>query len=87
MFDYFRIYSSNTHHVCCEYSPTKGLHDHCQSDDLDLHSRSQVRLKRDYYLICNISDNYNQTCIAVDLWMPYNYAHASFYDLDLDARS
>ena len=24
----------------------KGLYDHCQSDDLDLYSRSQVRLKR-----------------------------------------
>ena len=31
--------------------------DHCQSNDLDLHSRSQVRLKRDYFLTCNISDN------------------------------
>ena len=29
---------------CCENSPTKGLYDHCQSDDLDLHSRSQVHL-------------------------------------------
>ena len=39
------------HHVCCEdTSPTKGLYDHyCQSDDRDLHSRSQVRLKLDYF--------------------------------------
>ena len=28
-------YSSNAHQVCCEDSPTKGLYDHCQSDDLD----------------------------------------------------
>ena len=26
-------------------------------DDLDLHSKSQVRLKLDYFLTCNISDN------------------------------
>ena len=29
IFDYFRNYSSNTHQVCCEGSPTKGLYDHC----------------------------------------------------------
>ena len=57
MLDYFRNCSSNAHQVCCEDSPTKGLYDHCQSDDLDLHSRSQVRLKFDYFLTCNMSDN------------------------------
>ena len=41
----------------CEDSPTKGLNDHCQSDDRDFNSRSQVCLKRDYFLTCNISDN------------------------------
>ena len=50
MFDYFN-------QVCCEDSPTKGLYDHRQSDDLDLHSRPQVRLKLDYFLSGNISDN------------------------------
>ena len=47
------------HHVCCEDSQIKGLYDHFhfQSDYLDLHSRSQVRLNRDYFLTCNISDN------------------------------
>ena len=30
------------------------FYDHCQSDDLDLRSRSQVRLKRDYLLPCKI---------------------------------
>ena len=50
MFDYFRNYSSNAHQVCCEDSPDKGLYDHCQSDDLDHQSRSQVRLKRDFFL-------------------------------------
>ena len=32
----------------------KGLYDHCQADDRDLHSRSQVRLKfNDYFLTCS----------------------------------
>ena len=52
---------NNAHQVCCEDSPTKGIYiyiyAHCQSDDLDLHLRSQVRLKFDYVLTCNISDN------------------------------
>ena len=38
---------NNAHHLCCEDSQTKGRNDHCQSDDLDLHARSQVRLKLD----------------------------------------
>ena len=38
-------------------SPTKGLYDHCRSDDLDLHSRSEVRLKLHYFSTYNISDN------------------------------
>ena len=46
-------YSSNANHVCCEDS----LYDHCQSCDLDLHSRSQERLKLDYVLTCTISGN------------------------------
>ena len=54
---YFRNYSSNAHQVYCEDSRTKDLYDHCQSDDLDLHSRSQVHLKFDYLLTWNISDN------------------------------
>ena len=53
----FKNYSSNDHHLCGEDSPIKGLHDHCHSDDLALYSRSQVRLKLDYLLTCNISDN------------------------------
>ena len=32
-------------------------YDHCQSDDLDLHSRTQVRLIPCYFLTCNISNN------------------------------
>ena len=55
-------------------SPTKVLYDHCQSNDLDLHSRSQVRLKLDYFLTCNISDNVEVISfilgMTVDLWMP-----------------
>ena len=48
MFDYFINYSS------CENSPTKPLYDHRQSDDLALHSRSQLRLKLDTFLSCSI---------------------------------
>ena len=59
MFDYFRNCSGNPHHVCCEDRLAKSMYDHCQSDDLDLHPRSQVRLKLDYSLTCNISDNIN----------------------------
>ena len=72
-----------------KFAVTKGLYDHCQSDDLDLHSRSQVRLQLDIFLTCNISDNIQAITfklgMTVDLWMPY--AHARFDDLGLDARS
>ena len=78
MFNPFTNISSNAHHVCCEYSPTKGLHDHCQSDDLDLHSRSQVHLKLDYLLTYNILDINRYLSyitlklgMTVVLWMPY----------------
>ena len=69
MFDYFRNYSNNAH------SQTKGLYDHCQYDDLDLHSDSQVRLKRDNFLTCNLSDSISAIItfkhgMTVDLWMP-----------------
>ena len=59
MFDYFRNYASNAPQVCCEDSATKGLYDHFQSGDLDLRSRSQVRLKHDYFLASSISGNIN----------------------------
>ena len=49
MFDYFGNCSSNDHHVYCDDRPTKGLYDHCQSDDLDRHLRSHVRLKPDLF--------------------------------------
>ena len=62
MFDYSRNYSSKSHHVCCEDNPTNGLYDHCQSsDDLDLQSRSQVRLKHDFFLTFNISGKLDMT--------------------------
>ena len=76
-----RNYSSNVHHVCCADSQTKGLYDHCQSVDFNLHSRSQVGLKLDYVLACNISDNilsyYIQTWHDGRL-MDALYAHARF---------
>ena len=50
MFDYFRNYSSNAHKVAVKIVRLKVyLYDRCQSDDLDLHSRSQVHLKLDYF--------------------------------------
>ena len=33
------------------------MYGHCQSVDLDLCSRSQVHLKLEYFLTCDISDN------------------------------
>ena len=60
----------------CEDSLTKGLYDHWQSNDL--HSRSQVHLKLDYFLTCNISDSISDITFklvtTVDLWMPHMLA-------------
>ena len=66
-----------------------------QSDDLDLQSRSQLRLKVDKsfnaYFNSNISDTISamgiQTCHGGRLKMHGIHAHAPFDDLDLDARS
>ena len=44
----------------------KVYYDHCQSNDLDLHVRSQVRLKLDF-LTCNISDNIEAISITISL--------------------
>ena len=55
MFDYFRKFSSNAHYVYCEDSLTKGLYNLCMSDDLDLHSRSQLLLKLDTFLTCSLN--------------------------------
>ena len=92
MFDYFRNYSSNAHQCCSEDSPTEGRHDHFQTDELDLHSRSQVRLKRDYFFTCNIYlrqyvSYYIHTWHDGRLVDARYYDHARFDDLDLDARS
>ena len=50
----------------------KVYYGHCQCIDLDLHSRSQVRLKLDYFLTCtdNIYAITFKLCMKVDLWMP-----------------
>ena len=70
--------------VCCEDSPPKGLW-----DDLDFRSRSQLRLKPDYFVTCNISDNTFAITfllgVTVDLWTPNNML--MLHDLNLDARS
>ena len=88
---YFRNCSSNAHQVNCEDIPTKGLYGHCQIDDLDVHSRSQVRLKPDYFLTCDnyigqYLDYYIQTRQDGRL-MDGHYAQALFDDFDLAARS
>ena len=68
MFDYFRNTSSNFHQVCFEDSPTKGLHDHYQFDDLELQSRSEMRLKHDYFLTCDTyPGQYVSYCIQVGM--------------------
>ena len=91
MFDYFKNYSCNPHQVCYADSPTKGLCHHCQSDDLDFHSRSQLRLKLDYFLACNISDNINLSYYIQNAHggrlMDAIYVNARFDNLDPDARS
>ena len=75
MFDYFINCSGYVHHVYHEDTQTKVIYGHCQSVDLDLHSSSQVPLKYDYFLTCNISDTISaitfELGMAVKLWMPY----------------
>ena len=63
MFDYFRNYSSNAHHVCCEESPTKGLYMTIASPMTLTFTQGQKRVKLDYFLTCNISDNMLSCCI------------------------
>ena len=67
--------SSNAHHVCCKDSP-KGQYDHCQTNDLDLDSRSQQHLKLDYFLMCNISDNNYATSFTFG--MPVDIMHGIY---------
>ena len=82
MFDYFWTYSSNTHHVCCEDSPIHGLYDHCQSDDLDLHSRSHVRLKLDYFFYLQYLRQYFSYCIQT--WHDGRLMHCLELDLHFE---
>ena len=72
--------------MCCEDSLTKGLYDHCQSDDLAFHSRSQVCLKLDYFLTCNISDNILGITFKLGMMVDVAYKAHDHFD-DLDARS
>ena len=84
MSDYFRNYSSNGHQVCCEDSPTKSLCDHCLSDDLDLDSRSQVRLKLDYFF--NLQYLWQYLSYYIQTWYDGSLTHgvARFDDIELD---
>ena len=87
MFGYFTNYSSNAYQVCCEDSPTKGLYDNCQSDDLDLHSSAcQTGLLFNLRYLGQYLNYHIQTCHDRRL-MDAIYAHARFDDLDPDARS
>ena len=93
MFNYYQysiisetVRSSNARQVRCEDSLSKCLYDHCQSDDLDLHSKSQMRLELDYLLTCNISDNIEAiTCIQTghDGRLMHGI-HTHFDDFDFD---
>ena len=88
MSDYFKNYSSNAHQIFFEDSLTKGLYDKFESDDLDLHWRSQVCLKLDYFLIAisrTLLSYYIQTWRDGGLMDTIYYAHAHFDGLDLDA--
>ena len=66
-----------------------------QSADLDLHSRSQLRLKLNRCFTCDITVIYRTLLLAtvfklgmtVAFCMADNYAHARVVDLDLGARS
>ena len=93
MFDYFRNCSSNAHAVCCEDSPNKDLYNRCQSDDHDLHLRSQVRLKCDYcfnlqyfgqYLRYHIQIRHDGIPMDTNINM---LLIPRFDQIDLDARS
>ena len=68
-------------------SPTKGLNDKCQSEDLAFHSRSQLRLKlfEDVVYNSNISVSMQTWHYVRSMHGIYDYAH--FDDLDLYARS
>ena len=78
MFGYFINCSNSPHQVFCEDSPTKGLYViFFQSDDLALHSRSQLHLKLDKIMCYNsyISNNIyamaSKLGMMVDLCMAY----------------
>ena len=68
MFDYFRNYSMPIKFTV-KIVRLKVYYNHCQSDDLDLHARSQVCLK--CVSTCNISENILSHCMTVDLCTVY----------------
>ena len=84
MFHYFRNYSSNTHHVCCEDSPNKGLH-------MTIASPMTLTVIQDETgLLFNLQYLGQYVSYYIQMWhdgrlMDALYAHASFDDLD--ARS
>ena len=65
MFDCFINCLNNGHEDCCEDNPTKGLFS--QSDDLALHSKSQLCLKHDNFLNLYYNSNISDS-IIFKLW-------------------
>ena len=90
MFDCFINFSNNAHHICCEDSLAKGPYNLFLVNDLDLQSRSQLRLKVDnvfsLYFNSNISDNISAMALklgmAVDMHGIHTHAHSHDPDLD-----
>ena len=89
MFDYFRDCLSNAHQVSLKVYII-----FCQSDDLALHSRSQLRLNLDKSLTCTIANQYLRHYSSYGIPTSHDdrlihgiCAHARFDDLDLDAMS
>ena len=91
MFDYFRSFSSNVHHVCCEDSPTKGLCEDCQSDDPDF-IQGHTCVSNFTSLLFNLQYLKQYLSYYIHTWhdgrhMDVRYVHARFDDLGLDATS
>ena len=81
---------SETIQVCCENCLTKGLYDHCQSDDRDRHSRSQYASP--IGLLFNLQYLGQYLRYYIHTWhagrfMDARHDHTRLDDLDLVARS
>ena len=83
MFNYFKNYPSNSLHVCCEDSPTDGLHmTIARSMTLTFTQGSQVRLKREYLFNLQYLGRHFSCCIQT-----WRDGRLIMHDLDLHSRS